>query len=306
VGVMAQIRDRHHRVAELAALQCGVISRRQLLDAGFGIGAIEYGLAQGRLHRLHRGVYAAGHTAPVAGAREWATVLASGAGVVVSHRSAAVLWGLLAERQTQMPVEVTALGRRVRARRGIVVHHRRPGPPEDCSRREGLPITTPARTILDLAAASPRAAERAFEQAAVLRLAGPPKLRAALERDPRARGAVAVRALLRGAEDPALTRSQAEARLLAMIRAAALPRPQTNVQVLGYEVDMLWSEQHLVVEVDGFRFHGHRSAFERDRRRANRLQLAGYRVLRVTWRRIDTEPLALVTELALALAGGAR
>lgn len=294
---------RDHRIADIADLQCGVVSRRQLDDVGIGPGAVDHRVANGRLHRLHRGVYVVGHTALVDGAREWAAVLACRGRAVVSHRSAAERWGMLRRAAQPEPVEVTVVGRRGAHRPGIVVHTRRRDAQEDWEVHEGLPLTSAARTVLDLAATRPaREVDRAFEQTGVLGLATVDDVATALYRDPKSRGAPVVAALLQAAADPALTRSEAEARLLSLVRAAELPQPRANARVMGHEVDLLWWSQRLVVEVDGYRFHRHRAAFERDRDRANRLQLAGFRVLRVTWRQIDAEPPRLACQLALALA----
>lgn len=293
---------RDRRIAEIAALQCGVVSTRQLAAIGVGHNGVAHRVANGRLHRLHRGVYVVGHRALAEGAREWAAVLVCLGRAMVSHRAAAERWGMLRRPTQPGPIEVTVIGRRGTHRPGVVVHTRRRDAPEDWEVHEGLPVTSAARTVLDLAATCPgREVDRAFEQTGVLGLASVDDVTAALHRDPKSRGAPVVAALLRAAADPALTRSEAESRLLGLVRAAELPRPRANAQVMGYEVDLLWWSQRLVVEVDGYRFHRHRAAFERDRDRANRLQLAGFRVLRVTWRQIEAEPLRLVCQLALAL-----
>jgi len=157
-------------------------------------------------------------------------------------------------------------------------------------------LTSPERTLVDLAAtAAPDDLERAVNEAQVLRLLG-----RGIGPDDRP-GHAALRAAL-GAHGTTVSSSEAERRLLALIRAAALPRPRTNVRVGRFEVDMLWPEQRLIVEVDGFAAHGTRAAFERDRVRDAELQARGYRVLRITWRQIEREPHAVVARLAAALA----
>ena len=172
----------------------------------------------------------------------------------------------------------------------------------DSRRRHGLELTAPARTLTDLAAThDARQLERAYEQARVLGLVRSREMRAALDRLAGRRGARTLRIVLDADEGPALTRSEAERRMLELVRAARLPAPEANVRLRGYEVDLLWRSQRLVVEIDGFAFHGSREAFERDRRRDADLQAHGMRVLRVTWRQLQAEPASLIARLAQAL-----
>jgi very-short-patch-repair endonuclease len=164
----------------------------------------------------------------------------------------------------------------------------------DTRRRDGVPVTAPARTLLDIAALLPeRDLARAVEEAQVLRLVEPRALMTQLGRG--RRGAASLRAALQAQFEPSLTRSEAEILLLELIRGTGLPAPETNVRVLGHEVDFLWRAAKLVVEVDGFAYHSTREAFERDRRRDARLQSAGFRVVRFTYRQIVEEP-AFVAE----------
>jgi very-short-patch-repair endonuclease len=270
------------RVADLAAEQAGNVSVAQLRACGLSADAIKHRVRTGRLHRRHRGVYAVGHLAAPPFAREWAAVLACPA-AVLSHGTAAVLWGLL-EADEAAPVHVTLPGGR-HHRDGIRVHRARLEP-GDVRHRHGLPLTSPARTILDLA---PQVTERLLADALARRLVRPGDLRKS--------------ARLRGLLDPGprLTRSEAERRLLAIVERARLPRPRTNARVAGFELDAFWPHARLAVEVDGYAFHGSRTAFERDRRRDLALHAAGVRVLRVSWRQLG-EPEALSAALAAALA----
>ncbi|HMS63200.1 MAG TPA: DUF559 domain-containing protein [Solirubrobacteraceae bacterium] len=169
--------------------------------------------------------------------------------------------------------------------------------------REGFPLTSPARTLADLAGVLDRdELDAALERARSGRLVRPAEVLAAVARGPSRRGAGALRELL--AERPTLTRSEAERRLLALIGRARLPAPATNVRAAGHEVDCLWLRERLVVEVDGYAYHAGRDAFERDRRRDADLLAAGHRVIRVTWRRIVDEPEAVIAAIAQALAHG--
>jgi len=186
------------------------------------------------------------------------------------------------------------------------VHRVRRLEARDRTIREGVPVTTPTRTLLDLADAVPtRELERAFEGSHVRRLVDRRRLEALLARAPGRHGAAVLRALLEREAGPSLTRSEAEERMLALVRAARLPRPRINARVEGREVDLLWDAQRLVVEVDGYAYHSSRSAFERDHLRDAELGAAGLRVMRVTWRLLVDQPEAVVARLAAALAQSA-
>jgi very-short-patch-repair endonuclease len=220
-----------------------------------------------------------------------AAVLACGATAVLSHRSAAVLWGLL--RAWYGPPEVTVTDGRSRGRPDLRVYRTRRLDPRETRRREGVPVTSPARTLLDLAiVVSERDLARAVEEAQVLRLVTPRELANLAGRG--RPGSAALRAVLNRQHEPSLTRSEAEVAFLQLVRDAGLPDPETNVDVLGFEVDFLWRAQKLVVEVDGFSFHSTRNAFERDRRRDATLQAAGFRVIRFSYMQIVDEPDAII------------
>jgi very-short-patch-repair endonuclease len=289
-------------IGELAARQYGVVSRSQLLAMGIGAGAIHTRLRKHYLHPLHRGVYAVGHLALLPLAREMAAVLACGKGAAVSHRSAAVVWHLLpATDDGHIDVTVPAMGRRCRP--GLRIHRSRRLRPQDVRHVRGLPVTAPWRTLVDLAdTASDRELERATHEAITRRLISARRLLADTERYRGRRGIGRLKRLLEDNDSTTLTRSEAEERFLALVRAAQLPPPEVNVRVHGHEVDFLWREQGLAVEVDGFQFHSTRAAFERDRNRDAELQSAGLRVLRVTWRQVVETPYATLTNLVRALA----
>ena len=281
-------------IARLASRQDGVVARWQLLAAGVSREEISHRLRTGRLHLLHRGVYAVGHLALTERARCVAAVLACGDGAVLSHASAAAVWELL----PYGPVEVTVPRARRARHPGITAHRTDDLPPSDVRRRGNLLVTAPGRTILDLAATAPaHDLERALNEALVRRLVHPDALLARALGRP---GARAIHSLL--ADGPAPTRSQAERKLLELVRRAGVERPRTNVRIGAHEVDALWRHQRVVVEVDGYAFHAGRAAFERDRRRDAELQAAGYRVIRVTWRQLADRPETVVAQLAAVLA----
>jgi very-short-patch-repair endonuclease len=291
-------------IAGLAARQHGVVTREQLLELGLSRDAIDNRLKAGRLHAVHRGVYLLGHTVAPEYSREMAAILSCGPGAAISHRSAAFLWELLPYPARSAEVHVTISGQHRGSRAGIRLHRPvHPLDPRDAGRFHRIPITKPARTVLDLAASlTSRELERALEEAYARRRVTQGMLEEILARSERARGAAALRQLLAEHTGPALTRSEAEARLLDLIRRAQLPHPAVNARIGRHEVDFLWRAQRLVVEVDGFQFHSSRVAFERDRLRDADLQGRGFRVIRVTWRQIVDEPEAMLVRIARALA----
>jgi very-short-patch-repair endonuclease len=280
----------------VAGRQDGAVSAAQLAAAGFTRRAIEHRLVTGVLTRVHRGVYLLG---AVRGPwfAEYAALLACGARAVLSHATALALWGL-AERPALVHVTRPTTGH---APAGVRVHR---GTVEEVRFRHGLPVTSPARTLLDVASSMPAVElARLVEEAQVQRLVTRAELIAEASGRP---GTAALRAVLQREDQPSLTRSEAERRLLALIRAARLPAPVTNARVGRAEVDMLWRRERLIVEVDGFAFHGSRAAFERDRRRDAQLLALGYRVLRITWRQLVEEPEAVIAAIAAALSAPAR
>lgn len=299
--IKGSARGRDWVIAEIAGRQYGVVSRAQLVAAGIGPGAIETRIRRFGLLPLHRGVYAVGHTALVPLAREMAAVLACGPGAVVSHSSAAgAIWCLL--DPLAGPVDIT-IPRSNRRRPGIRVHRSRLLEPQDRRVICGVPVTSPERTLIDLAeTADGRELERAYDEALTQRLTSPSSMAAAVGRLRGRRGLARIEALVARDGEPAFTRSQAEERMLELARNARLPAARTNRRIGRHTVDFEWQAERLVVEVDGYRFHSTRSAFERDRRRDAELMAAGYRVIRVTWRQLESEPLAVVARIAQALA----
>jgi len=285
----------------VASLQGGVITRAQLSATGLGRGAIDHRAATGRLYQVHRGVYAVGRPALESLGREWAAVLSLAGHGVLSHATAAALWGLTDQRPAE--VVATVVGRDVRPRSGLRTHRTAELDRADIRNRHGLPLTGPSRTIVDLAGETDLAdLENLFAEATIRRLTSERELRRAAERAPHGKpGIAAVRALFEMDGDPARLRSKAERRLLALIRAAQLPAPIVNGSFHGFEVDLRWPAQRLAIEIDGARFHDHRIAFERDRRRDQILVASGYRVMRVTWRQLEREPLAVIARIAAAL-----
>jgi very-short-patch-repair endonuclease len=293
-------------IDDLASRQQGLVARAQLLRAGLSAHTIKYRVRTRRLKPVHRGVYRVGPSiAPYE--REMASVLACGPTAVVSHRSAASLWKML-PRSGVAPTDVTIHPRDRRVRSAIRIF-RGPAPePDEVTRLEGIPTTVPARTVIDLAGtAAPEELERALARAVRRDLTNRREVMSFLERRPRRPGARVLRDLLERRAEPALTRSEAEGHFLALVRKARLPPPELNVILHGYEVDFLWRQAGLVVEVDGFAYHSSPHRFERDRQRDGQLLARGFRVVRVTWRQIVDEPEAMLVRLAQTLvAAGPR
>jgi very-short-patch-repair endonuclease len=259
----------------------------------------------GWLKIVHRGVYLVGHDAPAPFADEMAALLCFRGVAVLSHLSAAAVWGLGGAGPVA-EVQVTVAGRDRRSRPGIRVFRVGELHRQDFRWRDGLPVTSPGRTAIDLAGRGDADDTiRVLAEMRALGLVRDSELRAAMKRSPGRHGVGPLKAILSQESGSVLTRSEAERRLLALTAAAELPPPQANARVLGFEVDAFWRKQRLVVEVDGYAFHGHRKAFERDRRRDQTLTTAGYKVLRVTWRQLEAESLAVVARIAQALSGPA-
>lgn len=289
---------RERGLSELAERQHGVVSRGQLLELGFGEGAIKARVGMRRLVGIHGGVFAVGQGRVDRRGRWWAGVLAYGGGVL-SHRSAAELWGL--GRQRGSLVEVTAPGGRqgVERRPQLWIHRCRLLPTEDgTAHGGGLPVTTVARTLFDYAEIVPFAQlERAWEAADRLNLLQLAAVERVCERGYGRRALRPIRRLLAGARAPAGGRSPLEDRFQRFLAAHRLPPGSANVDVLGHEVDVLWPAARLIAELDSWEHHGHRAAFERDRSRDPERMIAGYRTIRVTHRRLDKEAAKLATEI---------
>jgi len=199
-------------------------------------------------------------------------------------------------------VEVSVPRRERRRIKGVRIHRVRSLPPDEVTTIAGIPVTTPTRTLLDLAGTlTAREVEQALARALRGQLVMRDEMRAMLKRHPKHRGAAVLRQLLNAEDDPPFTRSEAEEKLLEITRTARLPRPELNVSVLGHEVDFLWRSARVVAEVDGYAFHALARSFAADRRRDAELTAAGYRVLRFTWADLTDGRLATVVRLAQAL-----
>ncbi len=287
-------------IAALAESQHGVVSRAQLLELGAGAGAIDRRLKRELLCPVQRGVYTIGPRHLTQHGRWMAAVLAYGPGAALSHRAAAALWGMRGGSW----VEVTVPSGR-HGRNGIHVH-RSKLPEDERTTHRGIPTTTVPRTLLDLSAVvGNRHLRGALREAEHLRLTDPLSLHDLIARYPRRPGLKAIKALLSEASIGArIIRSELEERFQDFLISIGLPLPQTNVVIEGFEVDCVWPEQRLIVELDGHATHSPTYAFELDRARDRRLEAAGWRVIRITWRQLEREADLVETDLRRLLLRG--
>ncbi|HEX5610688.1 MAG TPA: type IV toxin-antitoxin system AbiEi family antitoxin domain-containing protein [Solirubrobacterales bacterium] len=301
----------HAGLADLAERQYGLVTAGQLRRLGFSSSAIGRACAARRLHRVHQGIYAVGHAVLSPHARCLAATLACGNGAVLSHESAAWLWGLRANCAATVAITVASRGH---SRKGMRVHYVSGLDERERANFERIPVTSVARTLLDLAArASARATrgagwelERAIERAERL---GQLDLDDVDEMLARRRGRRGTRVLREGLtiyRDPAFSRSRAELAFLDLVRGAGLTRPALNTFVAGMEIDAYWEAERFAVEIDGWEAHRTRAAFERDPVRQEDLKLAGIDSIRITARRIEREPKQVAKRLRTLLAARRR
>jgi very-short-patch-repair endonuclease len=306
VAVQPQVltRSADRIIATIASRQHGAVERGQLLRAGITAQEIATRLKDGRLRQIHRGVHLVG---PIVGERtyEMAALLACGARAVLSHRSAAALWDLLPYPATA-PVWVTIPPEQSARRSRIKVVRARVGP-RDLRRRHRMTLTSPPRTVLDLAfLLDAYELEAVVAEAHFRRLAREGELRSQLDRNPGKRGAARLRRVLDLPGGPQLTRSPAERSMLKLLRKAGITGFTANAKLHGYEVDFLWRDLNFVVEVDGYDGHSGRVAFERDRLKQATLQARGVTVMRVTGRQIRRDPDGVLARLQQALSTARR
>ena len=296
-GIQAPVT--HRPLADLAEDQYGVVSTRQLKTLGYSRAAITRAARSGRLHPLHRGVYAVGHKSLTWHGHCLAAILACGPNAVASHTSAAWLWGLSTSRPGTFHVTVPT---RRHAKAAMHLHFARFAD-EDCTFLEGIPATSLARTLLDLAATvSTTRLDRAIERAEGRALFDLRAVDALLARVGGHRGAGRLRrALAIYRDDPAFIRSRLERRFRDLVRRSGLPTPSMNFQEGEYQLDAYWQRERFAVELDVYETHGSRAAFESDRMRQENLKLRGIEMIRVTGPRLKREPKNVIERLARLL-----
>jgi predicted transcriptional regulator of viral defense system len=283
-----------------------MVTRRQLAAIGVTRSGLSRRVEAGRLERVHRGVYAVGHRQGTREASWIAAVMACSPGAFLSHLDAAALWEIYASRGTTIHVTTTA--RSARRIPGVKAHRPRNLDPADVTTKDGIPVTTVERTLIDLTDLLPSdRLLRAIREAEYLKLLDHDSLIAAVQRaNGRKRLAELTKAMARHTPGQ-IVREELEHRFLELLHEAGLPAPETNVKVKTrlrtYEVDCLWPDQHVAVELDGRAAHARAAAFEEDRARDAALTATGLRPVRFTWRRITEEPDDVLAELKATLTG---
>ncbi len=282
--------------------QRGVVTLAQMQGAGISPRQVERGLERGDLVRLHRGVYRLGPVS-LPHCPEMAATLACGVNAVLSHRSAAAMYEILDPHPG--PIHITVPHRHRRGDAGIVVHETASLGAHEIRERRGVPLTAPIRTLIDLSGeCTPEDLERAISEAFARRLTNLPSLQRAIGAYRGRRGVARIGALLD--HGPRLSRSPPERRLLRAIRDAGLPEPETNVMVGRWEVDFLWRDAGLAVEVDAYSTHSSPRAFERDRRKDADLAARGLMVQRFSADHVRDELEYVLAWIAARLAGASR
>ena len=300
-GAVAEQIDK--QIAALARKQHGHVQRRQLLALGLGPAAIKYRVEIGRLIVVYAGVYAVGHLPLAPEARAHAAVLACGDRAILSHASAASLWRYTKHWTTRYEVTVPSKRRRP----GIKVHRATTLTRRDITRQLGVPVTSPARTVFDM---TPRlktdaALRRFVNDARLTRTFHLSDLAELLARHPHHPATKRLTPFLDGGRSGP-TRSEFEDAFTEFARQYGLPAPVVNTHVLGYEADVLFPEQRVIVELDGWDFHSDRAAFESDRDRDAELLAAGYVTVRITWERLKSQPAREAERLRRILRARAR
>jgi hypothetical protein len=276
------------------------VAHWQLIELGFGPSGIQHQIRAGLLYRLHRGVYAVGCASVTWQGRVMAAVLACGPDAVASHHTAAALLAL--RRSSRMAIHVTVPGRSRRSRRTVTVHAVRSLDRADCTIIDGIPVTTVARTLLDLADnLVPRQLTRMIEDAEKLRVFDLRAIEQTCGRNPGRRGLKPLGKAIAEYLEPPITQAELERRFAEMCDDDGIPRGESNVSVEGWVVDRVWREAKVIVELDSRKHHMTTAAFEVDRVRDTELQLAGYKVIRITWRRLHDERQQVMDQLRRAL-----
>lgn len=289
------------RIRGLATRQHGVVSRSQLLNVGISSGAIGRRLESGALRCTHLGVYTVG---PVEspGTAPMAAVLAGGPAAVLSHTNALHLWRM-SEAGQRRPIHVTVPGSGRGRRAGIRFHRVARLEDDERDAIDGIPVTSPARTLVDVAAMlGSKELEHAVATAERKGLLTRAELSKLPQRYRRRRGMSVLRILFQQDAGPAFVRSEAERQCLRMLAAAGLPRPHANVPVGPYELDLFWPDEGIAIEIDGRSYHSRPARFEGDRRKDRWLRARGIQVVRLTWNQITRHPMPTAVEVGQILA----
>jgi very-short-patch-repair endonuclease len=292
--------SRDQAAARIAATQRTLVTAAQLAACGMSKDAIAHRVNAGRLHPQFHGVYSfgCGELPPLA--REQAALLACGDRAFLSHRSAAYVWGF--RKTAPDPVEVSVVGRGCRTREGLEVHRIRAIDRRELRHHEGLWVSSPARAVLEIAAAAPGELVDVMDEGLGGRLLKRRDLESVLARNRPCRGAARLAALLGDEAAMTITRSKAERAFLNLIRDARLPIPEVNVRFGPYVPDFVWRRERLIIELDSATFHGGPGAFQNDREKDLFFRDAGFDAMRLTREHVVHEPAIALVRLARALA----
>jgi hypothetical protein len=298
---MVVMRPQGRTVEEILAIQAsrshGVVTRRELHLAGITAGQIKGRIEAGALIPVHRGVFRVGHCAPSLEARYMAAVKACGERSLLAGRAAAHLFGLL-KGPPSVPEVLAPTQHNLK---GVLTRRRRAIQPEDATTWRGIPVTTIPRTLVDLAALLQEPAlARAVHEAEVRHGITPKSVEDVLARRHNWPGSRRLRRVLWG--DIPVSLSRLEAAFIAGVRGAGLPLPETNRPAGGRRVDCRWPEERLTVELDSYRFHSTRHAWEQDRQREREARARGDEFRRYTWTDVIEQPRPMLADLGSLLA----
>jgi very-short-patch-repair endonuclease len=293
---------KEQRIAQIAALQRGRIARHQLRAAGISNSTVARMIERGQLRREIHGVYAVGYCDRGLVTTQTVALLACRPGALLSHLSAAELWGLLPSATARV-VEITIAGRRTGHPPGVTVHRTRRLHRTEVRTRRQLPVTSPARALLDVADRLPeRMLERAIDTGIEHNVVRLSEIQAVITRNPGRHATTILSELLGERTGSTYSRSETEERALKALREANIPQPEMNVPLFGYIADFYWRRYGVVLEVDGYRYHSTKTAFERDRRKDAVFTANGLDVVRVSRDQIVHETLMVIALLATAIA----
>jgi very-short-patch-repair endonuclease len=294
-------RSRDQAVARIAARQRTLVTAAQLAACGLGKDAVAHRVNSGRLHPIFHGVYSMGCGELPPLAPELGALLACGKNSLVSHLSAAFVWGF--RKSPPAEVELSVVGRCCESRKGIRVHRIQAIDRAELRRHKGLWISSPARTLLEIATTLPRhGLADAVSDAIGERLVNRRDIEATLARNRGRRGSARLAEVIGDEGATTITRSRAEKAFLRLIRKAGLPEPEVNVRFGRYVPDFMWREQRLIVELDSYRFHGGPKGFDNDHDKDLVYREAGFDVLRPTRYHVIKQPARILVLVAQALA----
>lgn len=288
---------RDERIAAIAGRQRGRVSRKQLLAAGVGAGSIKSMLGNGGLHRQHAGVYSVGHAGAVELGDETAALLACADHAVLSHWTAIAIWNLLPSRRSDI-VHVTLVAGRNRTQSGITVHRTTRLDRQDVRMRHGVPVTSPARTLFDMAPGlTNRQLERGLDEALSTGITRRSQVADTVARMPGRPGASRLSALLDPGRPRTTTRNDGEERLLMLLRDADVPEAEANYRWNEFSFDLYWPAYRVAVELDSPQYHSTRSALVRDRRKDAACDAAQIDLLRVGYEQLEEKPFGVAARI---------